>query len=140
MRQVKHNFLWREFQQEFIRKPSDWIFTSNERGEYLIVQVLGCSQPIDHSTPSTTGWVEYSILPPTVTTGLTGGTWEPHLVPLTVCQGPPTTVSTGMTCPHRRGRRSARWRNIRMCVNIEMDYTNTLLYTYNYHFLICVVC
>lgn len=89
--------------------------------------------PIDHSTLSTTGWVEYSTLPPTVTTGLTGGTWEPHLVPLTVCQGPPTTASTGTICPHRRGRRNARWRNIRMCVNIEMDYTNTLLYTYNYH-------
>lgn len=91
------------------------------------MQVFGCSQPIDHSTPLATGWVEYLIPLPTVTTGSTGGTWEPHLVPLTVCQGPPTAASTGMTCPHRRGRRNARWRNIRMCVNIEMDYTNTLL-------------
>lgn len=84
-----------------------------------------CSQLIDLSTPSTTGWVGYSIPPPTVTTGSTGGTWEPHSVPPTVWQGPPTPVSIGTTCPLRRERRNVRLRSIPMCVNIEMGYTKT---------------
>lgn len=96
-------------------------FTS---GEIFDSKKTFCSQLIDRSTPSTTGWVGYSIPPPILTTGSMGGTLEPHSAPPTVWQGPPTLVSIGTTCPLRRGRRNVRLRNILMCVNIEMDYTN----------------